>query len=404
MKPLPTLLVCSLAANAALLATVVFRPGMLHLSRVPAARDRAVSVQAAPHGQHPAEAPGVSKAWAQLSSGELPDIRDRLKAAGFPPEVIRAILQALLARQFEGRRAALLAAEPQKPYWKRNGWMSLDPKTSREWNAINKEQYAAFKALLGPDYRAPNAISQYFQKDAYGDLAPTKVDQIQRIQQDYADLIGEVYSGANGTLLPEDQEKLAFLRQQQEADIEHALTADEYADYQLRSSATAQSLKVKLSAFNPSEAEYRTLFSLQQAFDKQYNNPNLTPSADQGAERAAAEKVLEAQVATALGPDRYADYQIETDPSYAQTDRLVQRLGLPEGTTNQVMALQKSIQAQVSAVQADSSLSAGDKAAQLSLLADQATSQLTTLLGDQGMKAYPGNGGAWLGVLKQPHK
>jgi hypothetical protein len=159
-------------------------------------------------------------------------------------------------------------------------------------------------------------------------------------------------------------------------------------------------MRSTLATFNPTEEEFRGLFKIQSALDDQFPRPMGISTADQMAPRLAAEKQLQPEIQALLGPDRYADYQLATDPKYQQVNRLVARLELPASTSVDVVNVQETIQKQAVALRQDRTLTPDQRNAQLAALAQQAQTQLTATLGTQGYEAYKNYSGYWLQNLQ----
>jgi hypothetical protein len=406
---LALLFVFSLAANAVML-TRFASPGtyVSHRSFLPfgvspgsaAARGNGSPAGAA---AKPSE---VTVAWDALQgTGDLKALVARLRAAGFPASVVRAIAAAQLSEQYAARRKEIQAGIPTPPYWKGNTLTSLygDPKRMAAQAALRdlyREQSKAMKDLLGPDADSQDPLTTFYQHRQYGNLASDKVDQLSLINQDYNDLSLQVRAAMQGITLSGDREKLAFLNKEKDNDIKALLTPEEYDDYQLRSSSTASSLRYQLSAFNPTEEEFRTIFKLQQAFDDQYsyNSGGFTP--DLARQRADAQKQLTEQVTAALDPDRAADYARSIDNNYQAAARIVDRLDLPKETATQVWTLQKDIEQRANAVRMDRTLTPDVRNLQMAQLADEATTKISAALGQQGLEVYKQNGGFWLQNLQ----
>jgi hypothetical protein len=213
--------------------------------------------------------------WAALQTGDLRAMADRLRAAGFPPSLIRTLIGARVAEQFSARRKALLAQMEDKPFWKSGSAYFVDPKTMSALRDLGREQSNLLKQLLGSDESAGNDEVSAYQRRQFGDLPNGKVQQVQSILSDYNDLRNQIYVAANGVVLPEDREKLTLLEKEQRADLQAVLTPEELENYQLRSSSTANSMRSQLALFNPTEGEFRAVFDLQQAFDDKYGSTNM---------------------------------------------------------------------------------------------------------------------------------
>lgn len=116
MKPLSTvLLLASLALNATL--AYVALTGRARLADT-AAADPALSALGAQPAASPGPAPIDPATWSKLQTDDLPALVTRLRAAGFPPDVIRAMLNGLLTEQFAARRRALDPDSANRPFWK----------------------------------------------------------------------------------------------------------------------------------------------------------------------------------------------------------------------------------------------------------------------------------------------
>src|SRR5471032_292452 len=147
MKLSTVVLAGSLAANAALIAMIVVGLSddssfAKHTASATAANTKTSAAKGAP-------APGPG-GWSELQNGDLAALRDRLRAEGFPPEIVRAILAAQIRESFAARRKAIEEAQGETPYWKNP---NRDPKTQAALRDLNQEQDKILKDLLGNDGR-----------------------------------------------------------------------------------------------------------------------------------------------------------------------------------------------------------------------------------------------------------
>lgn len=336
------------------------------------------------------------KLWTHLYSGDLKSLVARLKAAGFPASVIRTLVVAEVGRQFSDRRKALYSNNKEEAYWSNNRRGRMDAATIAEARALEKEFRALTKDLLSDLPPDPNSNSDNMQRRVYGDLPAEKIQQLRQLTDDYNELTQEIYSNAQGVLLSEDREKLAYLEKEKRADIEQLLTPAERLEYNLRSSQLANSLRGRFNSFEPTEAEYRAIFTAAQAMGM----VDQPASPDQFRQRDEA--ILNA-VRSTLTPERFAEYERASNPMYAQASRLVSRLNLPPATAGQLVSVEQASQRQAEAIRRDTTLTAEQRTAQLQTIATQATQQITTMLGgERGMEAYRQFGGGWLRSLTTP--
>ncbi len=392
MKLSTLVLASSLVANAVLLAMIAVGSSDDTDAVTRAARTAAAQPKTSASKESAAPGPDT---WGELQSGDLAAQRDRLRAEGFPPDLIRAILGAEIRESFAARRKAIENAQGETPYWKNP---SRDPATQAALRDLNREQDKILKDLLGNDGRNDDPSYAAYLRRQFGDLPADKVDRLRDIMDDYNRQRSDIYANNRaGALLPEEQQKITALDKAMHADFATVLTPQEMADYDLRSSNTAQQLRNNLTAFDATEQEYRTLFALQQAFDDKYGRQYGPLSQDDMKARSDAQKQLQEDIKTALGPDRYAEYQRDTDYSYRQATLLVARLELPPDAASQVYATQKDIQQRATTLRTDRTLSSDDRTAQLAGLATEAQTRLITALGPQGYQAYTQNGmGSWV--------
>jgi len=344
-----------------------------------------------------AEGAPLAQTWAQLPSGDLKGLVGRLRTAGFSESMIRAIIAAQVNEQFSARRKALLAQQEETPYWNSPQRFGLDPKTMSALRELNREQKELLQQLLGPDGATRNDERQAYQRRQYGPLAQDKVDQLQNIVSDYGELRQQIYSAANGVILPEDREKLTLLEKEQRADLAAMLTPQELENYELRRSSTASLLHSQLGTFKPTEEEFRAIFHATRAAENQFGS--ISPGGGTQIQQIRTAVLDQAKIL--LTPERFADLKQATDPVYQQVNRLVARLELPASAAIQIVAVQQDIAKRAGALRADSSLSPAQRNIQLSGLLQEATTNLTAALGGaRGLEAYKQYGGQWLQILQ----
>jgi hypothetical protein len=402
MKLPVALLFASLAVNAAVI-TLYFKqasgaPSAGSPAAAALAEKSAGSTASAASASSAAQTKQLAQSWSELQSGDLKTLPERLRAAGFSPSMIRAIVAAQVSEQFSARRKELLGNQAEQPFWKNQRSGMMDPKIMTAMRDLGKEQMALMKSLLGENAPGNDEVNAW-QRRQFGNLTPEKLTQLQSINTDYSELQQEIYAKANGVFLPEDREKLAYLEKEKLADIAKTLTPQEFEEFQLRSSNTANQLRGQLGSFNTTEAEFRALYKVAAAIDEKYGTAGPFGPRNPGDYQNRQADML-AQAKAVLTPERFADYKLATDPQSRQVSSLVARLELPPATTQQVVTLQQDIQNRARAIMTNRELPAADRTAQLTTLQQEATAKLTTTLTPRGFEAYKQNGGQWLDMLK----
>ncbi|MEO6569592.1 MAG: hypothetical protein ABIO94_12575, partial [Opitutaceae bacterium] len=99
---------------------------------------------------------------------------------------------------------------------------------------------------------------------------------------------------------------------------------------------------------------------------------------------------------TALGAERFAEYERGTDYEYRRTAQLVARLELPPDTANTVYALQKEYQARLPSLMGDRNMPLEQRNQILAEVGNEVQARVTAILGEKGFAAYKINGGQWL--------
>lgn len=400
MKISSILLGGTLAANTALIALFVagsFSDGDAG-SAGAAAASASAAAQPAARATSTTDTSADPESWTKLQTGDLPGMLARLRAEGFPPAMVRAIMAEQVRLQFAPRRAALNLKDNERPFWEGE---TQDPKTTAAVRAIGKEQDQALKDLLGPEAYADDAAVALLRRQ-FPNFTDDKIAAIQLAAQHRSEKLQELSN--SGSISGAD---FTSLEKAQRAEIASVLTPQELEDYDLRTSRTANTLRRQLASFNPTEQEFRALFALQRPFDDQYNLDLILgaggPTQDQERlmrDRSTAQRQLTEDIKTTLGEQRYAEYQRSTDGNYQQTARLVARLELPPETANQVYTVQQDMQQRVRTLQMDRNLAPADRNTQLAALATEAQAKITATLGPRGYDAYKQYGGSWLQQLQ----
>jgi hypothetical protein len=391
MKTIGVLLAGSVALNVGL-ALVTMRPPI-----GPTTVDAARSVDVGAKG---AEAKSAETAlnWERLFRGNETDVVNRLRAEGFPPRIIRMLARMKLDERFAARRAELAEGGRVSRYWRDSLYgigpaARLDPKQRAQRRALEDEYAQALKQLLGSDPEMSEFEAQRTRR-LYGDLPPEKIRQFEAINKDYEELAAEVRGETLGVVFPEDEAQLELLEKERQADLARMLSPEELEEYELRASRTASGLRSQLAAFDPSEAEFRALFQVQQAYEERYKGRTLT--ADESRE------AREAMVAEVLSPERFEEYRVTTAGAYQPLSNLVSQLKLPTQTVSEVLGVQWDITRRATAVRNDAALTTTQREAQLAALARDATDRLTKSLGAEGYQHYRASIANWLRQLPPP--
>jgi hypothetical protein len=328
----------------------------------------------------------------------------QLRAEGFPPAVIHALISERIEERYTSRLRAIRQKSPKKPYWQTSGWYDsiLDLAARAEVRAIYREQRDAVRALLGDDGEFLDDYQRAQRARSYGTIPAAKISALENILRDYSEITRQVREGNQGITLAADREKLALIENEKRTDLVQLLSPAELEEYDRRNSPAASEIRSKLRYFDASEQDFLALYQIQRDFDIRYGRDNL--SGEQSDRRKAALSELAAQIKTALGPDRYVTYEIVTDGNYFATRSLMTDLGLPPESANALVAIQRNTNSAAESILTDQSLSAEQRTAQLASLEKAATEKVTAALGTTenfaSFKRY--SAGQWLNRLNPP--
>jgi hypothetical protein len=417
MKISTAALTVSLVANAALLAVLALSPAgpgsdshSLNAAGASAATTAGATGGSRGAGKKSPAPAATRKTWDRLRTDDLAALVDRLRAAGFPPNVIRNIVGTLVRERFDARRLEIQKSNLEAPFWTSTTNPNSDPKIGPELRNLQREQTELIKQLLGgslADLFAGTDEDRAMLRYQIGNIAPEKLEQLYNAAMNYGEKITAVYAatstgGGRSVLLDSDREKVVALDKAYRDELAKFLTPSEVTDFIMHNGPTAGQLRNALGPFRPSEDEYRAIFPIYQSFVDQNPTVNPTqPGPDATPAARAAVSQLYSQLGAALGPDRAADLQQVANPANNQINRLVARLDLPLSAAADVVAVQQDIQQRATALRSDDTLTGDARRAQISALAQEASAKISTALGGQrGLDAYKENGGQWLTNLQ----
>ncbi len=180
---------------------------------------------------------------------------------------------------------------------------------------------------------------------------------------------------------------LKLLEQQRDGELQALMSAEQYAEYRLRSSPSAN-LAAELREFAASENEMREIARIQEKF-------RAVQRTTENQERQKAELVA------LLGEQRAEDFDLALKSDYRDTCLVVHRYKLPPQTARDVYAVRTAALEQGNRVRADASLSREQKLALLGAIRAEAERSLVGTLGEDAFNAYSSRfSGNWLSQLE----
>ncbi|MBI5769435.1 MAG: hypothetical protein HZA93_16695 [Verrucomicrobia bacterium] len=413
MKLPVLLLAASLAGNALLVALFFSRPALAppalreffttDADRAAHAADESRAIRTRVAERERLAADQQSRIWAALQTDDLPTLIARLRAAGFSPTVIRSVVNAQLDRWFRTRMKELVGEPADTPFWKPDapGPFS-NAKLFEAQSQLYRERAKKLRELLGAEAFA-GADPTAAQRREFGQLPKAKIDLIQRINDDYAEMSQQISAAAQGMMLPEDREKLALLERERRADLAAVLTTEELEDYLMRSSPITSRLRQALSFMDATEAEFRTLYQIHRPFaDALY--PSATGSgvvyytSEMSQKRRDAQNKIAEQAKGALGEPRFEEFVRASSYEFQQLTRLAQRESLPADAAVRAFNARDFAAKESMRIFEDRALSNDQKRTALQTLAQTTTTTLVSALGANAGTAYA-KSASWLSTI-----
>jgi len=345
--------------------------------------------------------------WDAIESTNYHTYIANLRAINCPMETIRDIILTDVAKLYSKRRAAIQAQGQPFKFWETgDAWENRganNPAVRKQLQDLEAEEQALIKDLLGVDLHSE--LAKYWNADdeqerIYGFLSQDKRDRVSQLQTKYQQLEQEIYAGSKGVMLDEDREKLKRLQKAKEAELAGVLSAEEFEEYELRASPTANGLRSQMSGFQPTEEEFRKIFRLQKVFDNDFNQAfDSTDDTQVDVKSRAqqdAQEALNAEIKKNLGDARYNQWARAQDGDYKALTQMAERFQLPQETTDKIYQMKQEAEKLQQRIDNNPNLTDQQRATALAGVAKETEKSVSTLMGDGPYRAYKKAGGAWI--------
>ncbi|MCU0788896.1 MAG: hypothetical protein MUC91_12070 [Verrucomicrobia bacterium] len=327
---------------------------------------------------------------------ESPDYREyiaNLRAIGCPEETIRDIIVADVNKLYAAKKRAV-RGEPKKfEYWKAgNPWMAaLDAEALAANRALDEEKLAVLRQLgIEPDLKMQMA-SLVDPADAlgsmFGFLPEAKQVSVMQLMQDMQTEMAK--SAEDGGF---DAGAMQAAQKRMEAAIKGVLSPEEFREYELRMSMTANTMRSQLAGFDPSEQEFLKVYDLRKAFDDEFSlfgRGDETEAERQ--RRTEAERQLNEAIKQSLGEARYADYERAQDWTFQQIQQAAKRADLGTTEAVKVYEMKKVAEAEARNLRNNQDLTQQQRLAALEGIQAETERSIKTVLGEKGWQQYNRN-------------
>jgi hypothetical protein len=258
-----------------------------------------------------AAAPAKMLDWHSVESEDYKEYIANLRKIGCPEKTIRDVIVADVNELYRERYRQLFPPTNRVEYWKPGNPMAnlFDETKIGKQRELQEEKRGLIKSLLGAEYTDEDDLSA-IQLDSYSErlldfLTPEKRTVMKELEDLFAVKMMKTFKDAwRGN----DESSKVVQAEKDEAMLK-VLTPEEKFEYDLRRSDTAVFLRVGLKDFELSEAEFRTIYPAVKQFIGQAGKPGfgamMLGQQDPRPAGAAARRVLQAELKTALGDKRF---------------------------------------------------------------------------------------------------
>lgn len=335
--------------------------------------------------------------WESVESADYREYIRNLRAIGCPDETIRDIILADVNKLYDSKRKQVRGGPRKFEYWKAGGMLAGylgDPETLKKLKALEEEKN---KVLLDLGIQ-PDPMNQLMAAtggnpmDTMFDFLPEgKRVEVMKVMTEFQAKMTE--AAKDGT--PDTEAILQNQRSMEEA-IRAALSPEEFQDYQLRFSMTANMLRQQITGFEPTEEEFLKVYKLKEAFDQEYSPFGLAneTEADQR-KRMEAMNALNGRIREALGNERYADYERAQDYSYQQLHQIAKKAELAPTVANEVYSMKRAAEMQAAQIRSDHNLSSDQRSKALQAIRAETERSMQEALGSQAWDQYNRPNNTW---------
>lgn len=343
-------------------------------------------------------APGPRRfTWEQVESPDYREYIANLRAIGCPEETIRDIITADVTKLYEAKRKTARGTPRKFEFWKPGNPVASmlgDPETLKALRALEEEKARVLREL-GIDAPPANPILSAVGGDPmemmFDFVSDSKRLEISKVMADHQTKVAETMRDGN----PDGESVLRMQRDMEKA-LREKLTPEEFREYQLRFSITANTLRQQIAGFDPSEEEFLKVFELRSAFDETHSPFGMGNETEaEQRKRTEATEALNNSIRDALGPERYEDYRRAQDYGYQQIHQVARKAGLPTATANEVYAMKRTAEQQAAEIRANIELSREQRTAALQAIRAETETTMRQTLGDTAWDQYNRPNNTW---------
>ena len=323
--------------------------------------------------------------WGEVESTDFRNYITNLRRIGCPEKTIRDIIVAEVDDLFVERMAREINL-PEQKWWLPEPDMDALETGMDQFAALEREKAVLLTQLLGVGWdrqrnmAGGNAIR--FDGAVLSKLAPETKSAVERIESNARRARAEAEQSAQQEGRAVDPGQLADLRQDLRRQLASVLTPEQLEEYLLRYSPTAEQMRDELLGYGAEADEFRRIFRARDSFEQQLAALN---SNDPGtpARRVQLERARDEAIRQAVGPERFAFYQVSQSPLFRQAQDMAEQSGAPAEKVLPLFRINQAVQDEIARIQSDQTLTADQKRVAVASVQQQQQNSVDRILASE---------------------
>ncbi len=338
--------------------------------------------------------------WREVESSDYRKYIENLRAIGCPESTIKDIILTDILKLYSAKRGQFYHNGREFKFWETDEKRKLNARQLEEREkqlaAIDKEIPAVLRDLLGINYE--RELNKYFvdtdeEERRLSFLPEDKRNQVFALRDQIEGMKERILDAANGQLSGADKSALQKIEAQRKAELAKILSGSEFAEFELRMSATADKLREDLVGFNPSESEFRQIFELQKAIEDKLA---FSDSGNGDAEKAAAQKEIHEELKRHLGDARYAEYERAQNPDFRNACLFAEVYELPSSTAQTIFDIKQIAEEERRKLLSNTVVPERERLDALKAIQTETEKSLRETLGAKVFVNYSQSAGKWI--------
>tara|TARA_Y100000310_G_scaffold345323_1_gene463785 strand:- start:5107 stop:6321 length:1215 start_codon:yes stop_codon:yes gene_type:complete len=176
------------------------------------------------------------------------------------------------------------------------------------------------------------------------------------------------------------------------ASIQELLSPQEFLEYQLRESRTANMMRRSMDGYDYGEQEFRDIFAIRQSSEVrpgQYGYDVRDPQSREELQSARAN--TDDRIREYLGEERYRELERVQDPLYRSLQAIGDRYGNSEREMIAAYEITTDSRMQIDEIRRDQSLSSDERRTEIQKLNEQTLEEIQEVVGDEAAESIQRN-------------